>query len=143
MPDRLGPGQSEMASSGVVFIEPAPFDILIVVFVILFVVSRKFVIPELMYLPFMLILSFVFFNLVSAMFVLDVMVMAKFLMITVYMILLFISIFCIAYTWQNGATIVMKGYLASCAMIWSISLVSFFRQPYRYAFSLRPLNGHV
>ena len=48
------------------------------------------------------------------MFVLDVMVMAKFLMITVYMIPLFISILCIAYTWQNGVAIVMKGYLASC-----------------------------
>lgn len=115
-----------MTISGVVLIEPAPFDILISLFFTMFVLCGRLKLPTIMRLPLGLLAAFLFFNCASGGFASDNTALARFFIINVYMVAIFFSIAGIVYTWRDGAHIVYEGYLISCVLIGSISLFLFF-----------------
>lgn len=129
-----------MTISGVVLVEPAPFDILVAVFFTMFVICGRLKLPTVMRLPLGLLAAFLFFNCASAVHALDNTAFARFFFINVYMVVIFFLIAGIVYTWRDGAQIVYKGYLASCVLIGSISLFAFFSVYYP---ELVSVNGRL
>lgn len=115
-----------MALSGVVFVEPAPFDVFMAMFFAIFVLCGRLYLPRAMYLPLGLLAIFLFFNCASATFALDHAAMAKFLFVNTYMVVVFLSVAAVVYTWRDGARIILAGYLTSCVIVGCISLFAFF-----------------
>lgn len=115
-----------MTISGVVLVEPAPFDILIAVFFTVLVLCGRLKLPSIMRLPLGLLAAFLFFNCASGGYASDNTALARFFIINVYMVVIFLSIAGVVYTWRDGAHIVYQGYFISCVLIGSISLFFFF-----------------
>jgi O-antigen ligase len=115
-----------MALSGVVFAEPAPFDVLIAIFFVMLLTCGWFYIPRVINLPLGLLALFLFFNCTSAADAVDNKAMATFLITNVYMTVIFFSFAAIVYSWRDGVSILLTGYLTSCVLVGGISLFFFF-----------------
>ncbi|RFU64881.1 O-antigen ligase family protein [Peribacillus glennii] len=117
-----------MAVSSFVIIEPAPYDILMILFVAAGCLISCHLFPAETTLPILILLSFLLSNLLSLFFATDISISLRFIGITFYLAATWISLVGIGYRLQLPLLeIIFKGYLLAAFLAAGTGVLAYFQ----------------